>query len=133
MRETLETSWIIAKREFRAYFATPLAIVFLTIFVALTGAFAFYIGGFFDRGQADLYPFFAFTPGSTSSSFPPSPCDSGGRAQDRDHRTADDFAVSPIEAILGKFFAAWGFIGLALLCTLPMWITVNAWGDPDNE
>jgi ABC-2 type transport system permease protein len=62
MRETFDNAWIIAKREFHAYFATPLAIVFLTIFVALTGAFAFYIGGFFDRGQADLAPFFAYHP-----------------------------------------------------------------------
>jgi len=62
MLETLKMAGIIAKREFAAYFATPLAGVFLTIFVAATGAFAFYIGGFFDRGQANLYSFFAYHP-----------------------------------------------------------------------
>ena len=62
MRETFNTAYIIAKREFAAYFATPLAAVFLTIFVALTGAFAFYIGGFFARGQANLDSFFAYHP-----------------------------------------------------------------------
>ena len=54
--------WIVAKREFAAYFATPIATVFLVIFVALTGAFAFYVGGFFERGQADLSTFFLYHP-----------------------------------------------------------------------
>ncbi len=62
LKETLRTATVIAKREFKAYFATPLASVFLTIFVAATGAFAFYIGGFFERGQANLYAFFAYHP-----------------------------------------------------------------------
>ena len=62
MHELLRNTWIIAKREFVAYFASPLATVFLTIFIALTGAFAFYVGGFFERGQADLNPFFQYHP-----------------------------------------------------------------------
>jgi gliding motility-associated transport system permease protein len=133
MRELLDTSWIIAKREFRAYFATPLAIVFLTIFVALTGAFAFYIGGFFDRGQADLYPFFAYHPWLYLLLVPAVAMRLW--AEERKTGTIEllmTLPVSPIEAILGKFFAAWAFIGLALVCTFPIWITVNALGDPDN-
>lgn len=133
MRELLDTSWIIAKREFRAYFATPLAIVFLTIFVALTGAFAFYIGGFFDRGQADLYPFFAYHPWLYLLLVPAVAMRLW--AEERKTGTIEllmTLPVSPIEAILGKFFAAWAFIGLALVFTFPMWITVNALGDPDN-
>ena len=62
MHEFLRNTWIIAKREFVAYFSTPLATVFLIIFIALTGAFAFYVGGFFERGQADLSPFFQYHP-----------------------------------------------------------------------
>jgi ABC-2 type transport system permease protein len=133
MRETFDTSWIIAKREFRAYFATPLAIVFLTIFVASTGAFAFYIGGFFDRGQADLYPFFAYHPWLYFLLGPAVAMRLW--AEERKTGTIEllmTLPVSPVEAILGKFFAAWAFIGLALVCTFPMWITVNALGDPDN-
>jgi len=133
MRETLQNSWIIAKREFRAYFATPLAIVFLTIFVALTGAFAFYIGGFFDRGQADLAPFFAYHPWLYLLLVPAVAMRLW--AEERKTGTIEllmTLPVSPLEAILGKFFAAWGFIGLALVLTFPMWITVNALGDPDN-
>ena len=62
MHELARNTWIIAKREFVAYFSTPLATVFLIIFIALTGAFGFYVGGFFDRGQADLNPFFQYHP-----------------------------------------------------------------------
>ena len=62
MHELVRNTWIIAKREFIAYFSTPLATVFLIIFIALTGAFAFYVGGFFERGQADLAPFFQYHP-----------------------------------------------------------------------
>jgi ABC-2 type transport system permease protein len=133
MHETLRNAWIIAKREFRSYFATPLAIVFLTIFVALTGAFAFYIGGFFDRGQADLYPFFAYHPWLYLLLVPAVAMRLW--AEERKTGTIEllmTLPVSPLEAILGKFFAAWAFIGLALVLTFPMWITVNALGDPDN-
>ena len=62
MAELIRKTWAITKREFGAYFSTPLATVFLIIFVALTGAFAFYVGGFFERGQADLAPFFQYHP-----------------------------------------------------------------------
>ena len=62
MREALDNIWIVFKREFAAYFATPIAAVFLVIFVALTGAFAFYVGSFFDRGQAELSSFFVYHP-----------------------------------------------------------------------
>lgn len=133
MHETLRNAWIIAKREFRAYFATPLAIVFLTIFIALTGAFAFYVGGFFDRGQADLFPFFAYHPWLYLLLVPAVAMRMW--AEERKTGTIEllmTLPVSPTEAILGKFFAAWAFIGLALILTFPMWITVNALGDPDN-
>ncbi|MDX2308507.1 MAG: ABC transporter permease [Hyphomicrobium sp.] len=133
MRETLETAWIVAKREFRAYFATPLAFVFLTIFVALTGAFAFYIGGFFDRGQADLFPFFAYHPWLYLLLVPAVAMRLW--AEERKTGTIEllmTLPISPLEAILGKFVAAWAFVGLALALTFPMWITVNMLGDPDN-
>lgn len=133
MNETFQTAWIIAKREFKAYFSTPLAIVFLTIFVALTGAFAFYIGSFFDRGQADLAPFFAYHPWLYLLLVPAVAMRLW--AEERKSGTIEllmTLPVSPLDAILGKFAAAWAFIGLALVLTFPMWITVNALGDPDN-
>jgi ABC-2 type transport system permease protein len=133
MGETLRTVWIVAKREFAAYFATPIATVFLVIFVALTGAFAFYVGAFFERGQAELSPFFLYHPWLYLILVPAI----GMRlwAEERKTGTIEllmTLPISPWEAILGKFVAAWGFIGLALALTFPMWVTVNALGHPDN-
>ena len=133
MREMLENAWIIAKREFAAYFATPLASVFLTIFVALTGAFAFYIGNFFDRGQANLDAFFVYHPFLYLLLVPAVAMRLW--AEERKSGTIEllmTLPVTPWEAILGKFLAAWAFVGLALLLTVPIWITVNVLGDPDN-
>jgi len=133
MRDTLRMAAIVAKREFAAYFATPLAGVFLTIFVALTGAFAFYIGGFFDRGEANLYSFFAYHPWLYLLLVPAVAMRLW--AEERKSGTIEllmTLPISPAEAILGKFAAAWAFIGLALVLTFPIWITVNILGDPDN-
>lgn len=135
MRDTFsfKTAYVIAKREFAAYFATPLAAVFLTIFVAATGAFAFYIGGFFVRGQANLDAFFAYHPWLYLLLVPAVAMRLW--AEERKTGTIEllmTLPVSPTEAILGKFAAAWAFIGLALVLTFPIWITVNVLGDPDN-
>ena len=125
--------WIIAKRELGAYFGTPVAYVFVVIFVALTGAFAFFVGNFFERGQADLQPFFLYhvwlylllVPAVAMRLW----------AEERKAGTIELLMTLPItttEAILGKFLAAWIFIGVALALTFPMWITVNILGNPDN-
>lgn len=133
MREAMVNSWIVAKREFAAYFATPLALVFLTVFVALTGALTFYVGNFFERGQADLFPFFAYHPWLYLLLVPAVAMRLW--AEERRSGTIEllmTLPISPFEAILGKFLAAWAFIGLALVLTFPIWITVNVLGDPDN-
>lgn len=125
--------WIIAKRELGAYFGTPLAYIFVVIFVALTGAFAFFVGNFFERGQADLQPFFLYhvwlylllVPAVAMRLW----------AEERKAGTIELLMTLPItttEAILGKYLAAWIFIGVALALTFPMWITVNILGNPDN-
>ncbi len=133
MRELAHNTWVIARREFASYFATPLAMVFLIVFVALTGAFTFYLGGFFERGQADLSPFFQYHPWLYLLLVPAVAMRLW--AEERKSGTIEllmTLPISPWEAILGKFLAAWGFIGVALLLTLPMWITVNVLGSPDN-
>src|SRR5262245_1020339 len=133
MPDTFHTIWIVAKRELQSYFATPIATVFLVIFVALTGAFAFYFGNFFERGQADLSTFFIYHPWIYLLLVPAI----GMRlwAEERKSGTIEllmTLPISPWEAILGKFAAAWAFIGLAFVLTFPMWITVNYLGSPDN-
>ena len=133
VRPCITSAWIITKRELGAYFGTPLAYIFIVIFVALTGAFAFYVGNFFERGQADLQPFFLYhawlylllVPAIAMRLW----------AEERKSGTIEllmTLPISTIEAILGKFFAAWIFIGVALALTFPMWITVNILGNPDN-
>jgi ABC-2 type transport system permease protein len=133
LQKQLRGTWIVAKREFLSYFATPIATVFLVIFVALTGAFAFYFGNFFERGQADLSTFFIYHPWLYLLLVPAI----GMRlwAEERKSGTIEllmTLPISPWEAIVGKFAAAWAFIGLALVLTFPMWITVNVLGQPDN-
>ncbi len=129
MRQT----WIIAKRELYAYFATPMAFVFIAIFVALTGAFTFYIGRFFDRNQASLESFFSFHPWLYLLLIPAIAMRLW--AEERKSGTIEQLLTLPIttrDAVLGKFLAAWIFCGIALALTFPMWLTVNALGKPDN-
>jgi ABC-2 type transport system permease protein len=133
LKERFATTWVIAKREFIAYFSTPLAAVFLTIFVALTGAFAFYIGNFFERGSADLLPFFHYHPWLYLLLVPAVAMRLW--AEERRSGTIEllmTLPVAPWEAVVGKYLAAWAFVGVALLLTLPIWITVNMLGSPDN-
>ena len=125
--------WIIAKRELNAYFGTGLAYIFAIIFVAMTGAFAFFIGNFFERGQADLVSFFQYHPWLYLLLVPAIAMRLW--AEERKTGTIELLMTLPIttgEAILGKFLAAWAFIGFALILTFPMWITVNYLGSPDN-
>lgn len=125
--------YIVAKREFLAYFATPVAYVFLVIFLALTGAFAFFIGGFFTRAQADLVSFFSYHPWLYLALIPA--ISMRLWAEERHTGTIELLMTLPIsttQAVIGKFLAAWAFTGIALALTFPMWITVNVLGVPDN-
>ncbi|MDA0306856.1 MAG: heme exporter protein CcmB [Proteobacteria bacterium] len=124
---------VIAKREFKGYFTSPLAYIFIVIFVALTGAFAFYIGRFFTREQADLVSFFTYHPWIYLMLVPA--ISMRLWAEERKTGTIEILMTLPVattEAVLGKYLAAWAFTGLALILTFPMWISVNILGQPDN-
>ncbi|MDH3703599.1 MAG: ABC transporter permease subunit, partial [Alphaproteobacteria bacterium] len=124
---------IIARREIGSYFGTPLAYVFIVIFLALTGALCFYLGGFLFRGQADLEPFFVYHPWLYLLLVPAIAMRLW--AEERKTGTIENLMTLPIatsEAVLGKFIAAWLFCGIALALTFPVWITVNILGNPDN-
>lgn len=123
----------VFRRELRSYFATPVAYVFIVIFLVLAGAFTFYLGTFYERGQADLLPFFSFHPWLYLFLVPAVAMRLW--AEERKSGTIELLLTLPItmwQAVLGKFLAAWAFIGLALALTFPMWMTVNYLGDPDN-
>jgi len=123
----------IYKREINGYFATPVAYVFIVIFLMLTGVFTFYLGGLFERGQADLQPFFAYLPWLYLFLIPA--LSMRLWAEERKSGSIELLMTLPIsitQAVLGKFIASWLFVGLALLLTFPLWITVNYLGSPDN-
>ena len=124
---------IIFKRELAGYFATPLAYVFIVIFLVMNGIFTFDLGGFYVRGQADLMPFFSFHPWLYLFMIPAIAM--GLWADERKTGTIELLMTLPVkltDAVLGKFLAAWVLCGAALLLTFPIWITVNYLGDPDN-
>jgi ABC-2 type transport system permease protein len=123
----------IYRRELAAYFATPLAYVFIVIFLVMSGVFTFYLGGFYERGQADLEPFFNFHPWLYLFLIPAIAMRVW--AEERKTGTIELLLTLPItmwQAVLAKFLAAWTFVAIALLLTFPMWITVNYLGEPDN-
>jgi ABC-2 type transport system permease protein len=123
----------IADRELAAYFATPVATVFIVIFLVLQGTLTFNLGAFFDRNQADLNPFFTFIPWVFLLLIPAITMRLW--AEERRLGTIELLLTLPItqgQAVLGKFLAAWLFCGIALMLTFPFVITVNILGEPDN-
>jgi ABC-2 type transport system permease protein len=123
----------IAKRELVAYFASPVAYVFIVIFLLLAGFFTFMIGHFFEIGQANLRSFFTWHPWLYLFLVPAA----GMRlwSEERRSGTMELLLTMPItawQAIVGKFLASWLFLGIALILTFPIAITVNYLGSPDN-
>lgn len=130
----METTWVLFKRELKGYFVTPVAYVFIIIFLFLVGIFTFKIGGFFGRGQAELRnSFFMFLPWLYLFLIPAITM----RLWSEERKTGTiellmTLPVTMFQAVIGKFLAAWAFTALALVLTFPLWITVNYLGEPDN-
>jgi ABC-2 type transport system permease protein len=123
----------VMRRELASYFLTPVAYVFVVIFLTLSSAFAFQFGQLYERGQADLTPFFFFHPWLYLFLIPALTMRLW--AEERKSGSIELLMTLPLElwqAVVGKFLAAWLFTALALALTFPIWITVNYLGDPDN-
>jgi ABC-2 type transport system permease protein len=123
----------VFRRELASYFATPVAYVFIVIFLILAGAMTFYYGEFYERGRADLQPFFGFHPWLYLFLVPAIAMRLW--AEERKSGTIELLLTLPItmwQAVLAKFLAAWAFVAIALALTFPIWFTVNYLGDPDN-
>ena len=123
----------IFTREFSGYFSTPIAYVFIVIFLFLNGVFTFFLGDIYARGQADLEPFFTWHPWLYLFLVPALAMRLW--AEERRVGTVELLMTLPVtvwQVVLGKYFAAWAFTGIALLLTFPVWITINYLGDPDN-
>jgi ABC-2 type transport system permease protein len=133
MNSAFGNVWTIAKRELKGYFASPVAYVFIVIFLLLVGFFTFMVGSFFERGQANLVAFFMWHPWLYLFLVPAV----GMRLWSEERRlgTIELLLTMPIttsQAILGKFIASWLFLALALALTFPLVMTVNHLGSPDN-
>jgi ABC-2 type transport system permease protein len=129
----MNTTLAIFKRELMAYFSTPVAYVFIVIFLFLTGIFTFYMGALYERNQADLEPFFRFHPWLYLFLIPA--VSMRLWAEERKSGTIELLMTLPVRlgsAVLAKFLAAWTFTAIALALTFPLWITVNYLGDTDN-
>jgi len=123
----------VTKRELAAYFDSPVAYVFIVIFLLLTGFFTFTFGAFFDRGEASLGAFFMWLPWLFLFLVPAV----GMRLWSEERRSGTmelllTFPITTWQAIVAKFLASWFFLGIALVLTFPVWLTVNLLGDPDN-
>ena len=123
----------VMRRELSGYFSTPVAWVFIVIFLVMSGVFTFYIGSFYERGMADMAPFFQFHPWLYLFLVPAIAMRLW--AEERRSGTIELLLTLPLttgRVVLGKFLAAWLFLGLALVLTFPVWLTVNYLGNPDN-
>ncbi|HEY2124506.1 MAG TPA: ABC transporter permease [Chthoniobacterales bacterium] len=132
-RDALRHIWTIAKREVAGFFASPVAYVFIVIFLLLSGFFTFMVGGFFERGQANLLAFFAWHPWLYLFLVPAV----GMRMWSEERRLGTielllTMPITPWQAIVGKFLASWLVLALALALTFPVVLTVNYLGNPDN-
>ena len=130
---TRNATYAVFRREFAGYFATPLAYVFIIIFLLAMGSFTFYFGRFYENGRAELGIFFGFHPWLYLFLIPAIAM----RLWSEEQKTGTielllTLPISVTAAVVGKFLAAWAFAGLALLLTFPMWLTVSYLGDPDH-
>lgn len=129
----MSSVWPVFKREFSAYFATPLAYVFIVIFLFAMGTFTFYVGNFYTNGVANLSVFFAYHPWLYLFLVPA--ISMRLWAEEQRSGTMELLLTLPLPlwtTVLGKYLAAWAFTGVALALTFPIWITVNYLGTPDN-
>ena len=134
MNHYLNKTYIILDRELKGYFRTPLASIFLLVFLALSSGMTFFLGRFFERDQADLTAFFSWHPWLFLVLMPAI----GMRlwAEERRSGTIELLITLPVtntQLVVGKFLASWIFTLIALFLTMPIWITVNYLGEPDNH
>ena len=133
MSKIFITSYLIFHRELLSYFATPIAYVFIAIFLLLSSLFTFYLGNFFELGQASLSSFFEWHPWLYLFLIPSITMRLW--AEEKKTGTIEFITTIPLKIssiVIGKFLAAWVFSIIALSLTFPLWITVNYLGEPDN-
>jgi ABC-2 type transport system permease protein len=124
---------VIFRRELTGYFSTPVAYVFLVVFLILSGVFCWHFGSFYTNDRADLSAFFFYHPIVYLALIPALTMRLW--SEERRSGTIESLLTLPVsmgEAVLGKFLAAWVFTAVALALTVTEWITVSYLGDPDH-
>lgn len=132
MTESIRHIWAITKRELRSYFASPVAYVFLVVFLIMAGFLTFSVGNYYENRQADLRQFFFWHPWIYLLLAPAAAM----RLWSEEARSGTlellfTLPVSIPQAIIGKFLAAWCFLTIALMLTAPVVFTTYYLGDPD--
>ena len=123
----------IFKKELLSYFVTPIAYVFIAIFLMTSSSFTFYLSDFYGRGQADLQSFFDWHPWLYIFLMPA--ISMRLWAEEKKSGTLEIISTLPVplwQMVAGKFLAAWAFTAITLFCTFPIWVTACYLGDPDN-
>jgi len=129
----LKTVRIILRRELASYFVTPIAYVVLIVFLLAMNWLGFWIGALYEREQADMQPYFGLFPWTYLFLIPA--LSMRLWAEDRRNGSIELLLTQPVtlwQAVVGKFLAAWLVVGIALLLTFPVWLTMNFLGNPDN-
>jgi ABC-2 type transport system permease protein len=130
----MRAGFALFRRELAGYFTTPIAAIFIIVFLVLAGALPIYAGDFFGRGEADLEPFFAFLPWLYLLLAPALAM----RLWAEEARSGTiellfTLPIGPAASVLAKFLAGWAVLALALALTFPMWLTVAWLGAPDHR
>lgn len=129
----MSAAWVIAKREFASFFVTPVGYIFIFIFLSLSGVFTFMFGRLYERGEADLLPFFDFHPWLYLFLVPAIAMRTW--SEERRSGTIELIMTLPLATfniVIGKFLAAWSVLGVCLILTFPIWMSINYLGNPDN-
>jgi len=129
----LKTVRIILRRELASYFVTPIAYVVLVVFLFFMNLLGFWLGQLYEREQADLQPYFGFFPWLYLFLIPA--LSMRLWSEERRNGSIELLLTQPVtlwQAVLGKFLAAWLVVGIALVLTFPVWLTINYLGNPDN-
>lgn len=132
MVECVKAVRAVAKKEFRSFFSTPAAYLFLGAFLAAVLFVFFWVETFFARNIADMRPLFKWMP--LLLIFLVAALTMRSWSEERRAGTLETLFTAPIPPlalVLGKFFAALGLVALALVLTLPLTVSVSLLGPLD--
>jgi ABC-2 type transport system permease protein len=121
----------VIKKELRTYFNSPIAYIFIVVFLALSSWL--FLRSFFISGQADMRDYFSILPWVFLFLIPA--VSMRLWAEEKKSGTLEVLLTLPVkdwEVILGKFLASFIFIAISLILTFPLVIVLYYFGNPDT-